>query len=356
MVVTSLLLLAALGDAHGKGQVTVYADDDRVTVVSPAASAGARVGPADVTVRATFDFISAASVDLVTSASPTGFEERRSEVAAGAELELGPGRTVSAGYDLSHEPDFTTHQLTLGGSIDLLERHATLALDYSLGLSSIGRVDDAVFARDRQTHAAGVTWSHVLCAEAALDLGYGLGVVRGYQANPYRYVRLFAPGEATARTALPEETPEDRVRHTATARLRARLVGDLFGTAEYRYYADTWGMQAHTATLRGALRWGEDRFTLTAEARGHAQSGASFQRERYESFPAAPRYRTADKMLGAMWTALGGLHLEWSPPVSFLPGLRFDGGADVLYLRYLDFAPQDARTALVLLIGAALDR
>ena len=104
------------------------------------------------------------------------------------------GTGLSAGYSLSAEPDFLTHGLTLGVTRDFFSRSSTVGLSYSFAWSGVGLVGEPSFAAHRRTHQAEASWSQVLTAKATLDLAYGLALVNGYQANPYRFVRLYAPG------------------------------------------------------------------------------------------------------------------------------------------------------------------
>lgn len=332
---------------HATGVVQYYADDDRVRVVSPRASATIERGPATLGARAGVDFVSAASVDLVTAASPRGFEETRVEGGGSGLVKLGEATSVGASVGTSVEPDFSTWTARASASRDVLARLGTVALSYAFGRSTIGRHDDLAFSRARATHELQLSYSHVLRRDAALDVAYDLALVDGFQANPYRFVRLYGPGGGAHATAVPERVPDVRWRHAAVARLRTRLVGALFAVGEYRFYTDTWGMIGHTAKLRATLGWGGDAWTLSLEGRGHVQTAVNFYRERYETFPGVPELRTAEKDLGLLWSVLGGTHLQWSTPLSKGSTLRLGAGADVYHLRYLDYAFLRARTALI---------
>jgi hypothetical protein len=326
----------------------VYTDDDGVTVVSPTVSGAVNAGPATLDARVTLDIISAASVDLVTAASPRGFEETRTEAAVGAAWDFGRGTVTGLGYTVSLEPDFRTHAFGLSQTVDLLERHATISLRYGFAASKVGRHGD--LDRARSTHSADASWTHVLSKTLALDLAVGASFVSGYQANPYRFVRLYAPGGSAHVTAVTEAVPSKRVRGVALARLRARLVPHVFFLGEYRFCADTWGVTAHTVTARvsGAL-W-SDRLTLSAEVRGYLQDGASFYRVRYDTAPVVPARRTADKELGPMGSLTGGVSAELSLPPAPDHMLRVGLGADVVRFEYLDYAFLAGRTAAIVVV------
>jgi len=337
--VALLLALLALAPAaraadHVNGTVFYYADSDRVRVLSPSLAGTVTVGPVAASARTSVDIVSAASVDLTSAASPRGFTEQRVQVDLGAAYDLGAGREVDALFAVSREPDFLTFTGGAGAAWDVLDRSVTLGLRYAFSRSRVGRTDDALFGRARMQHQIEVSVSPLLSATAVADLVYALTIVDGYQANPYRYVRLYAPGAATFATAVAEREPDLRVRHAAALRARKRFSRAVFGVFEYRGYADTWGVLAHSAMARGIVTAGP--FTLTGEARAYRQTAATFYRRRYDTFPSAPDLRTADKELGPLWTALGGLHVEWARRVGRVEALRLGLGGDYLYMRYLD--------------------
>jgi len=92
---------------------------------------------------------------------------------------------------------------------------------------------------------------------------------------------------------------------------------------------------------------------LSLEARGHGQTAVAFYRRRYETLPEAPGLRTAEKELGPLWSALGGLHLDLTPRVQWAERLRVGLGAEVLHLRYLDHPFLTQRTALVTMLDVS---
>jgi hypothetical protein len=138
----------------------------------------------------------------------------------------------------------------------------------------------------------------------------------GYLEKPYRYVPLFDPDTLASLAAdgmtldgdnfsmyrlperPPEEVPDRRVRHAIA--LRGVRYVPRFGAlqGDYRFYVDSWGMQAHTvdATLRLPL----GRYRLDIEDRLHWQSAVDFWRRAYtvDAAGEVPRWRTVDRDLG----------------------------------------------------------
>ena len=336
--------------------VLVYADTDHVTVWKPLASAAAEFGQTTLRTTLTTDFISAASVDLVSAASPRGYTERRNEAQLGGGYDFGDGTRLDVDGAASREPDFRSQSVSASGSVDWRGRRITTVGSLGLATAATGRAGDDTAWRDRSSRDANLQASIILTQETVLDAIYSLQQLHGYQASLYRYVRLFRGDSPQHETAVTENVPDQRYRHAATVRMRQRWRPDLFGMCDYRWYADTWGMVAHTASVRATWTLPYAAWTVTAEARGHRQSGATFYQGHYATLPEAPLYRTADKELGPLWTLLGGLHLEWSRMLTRTTTLRVDAGADVLHLRYLDHPYLQSRTALLTTVGIVVEK
>ena len=330
-----------------------YADSDHVTVASPHLSGSLTVGRIGATVATTVDVISAASTDIVTAASSDGFEEIRAEGSAAVSYELREGRSLSAHAGTSHAPDYTSYSAGAGAQWDVFGRAAAVSLGYTFAHGEAGRVDDTSFSRTKAQHQIDLGLSPILSPRLVADFSYGLTVVDGYQANPYRFVRLYARGAASHATAVREWVPLERVRHAAAARLRFRLARPVYGLVEHQGYFDTWGMWATALRARATLALGP--WTLGLDGRLYRQTGAAFYRRRYAVDAPVPVFRTADKELGPMWTARFGPRVDWTTRLPHVEALRVGVGGDVYHMRYLDFAYLDQRTAWLASVDAALE-
>lgn len=334
----------------------LYSDSDGVTVWAPTVRGSARAGDLTVSAQVAVDVVSAASVDLVSAASPQGFEEVRGGAGADLSLRLGPGHEISAGYSGSTERDFTQHSLRLGHMIDVFQRMSTLSVGYSFAHSDVYRARDELFREARQTHELSLGWTQILSRVTMLDGWVGGGLTHGFQASPYRFVRIFESGSRAQSTAVREVTPEDRWLGVLGVRLRTRLLENVFWAGSYRAYLDSWGVSAHTLSVRVSKTLFDDRLLVGLEGRGYVQSGARFYAERYETFPFVPELRTADKELGPMWTALGGLNLEWSFEFEQTEVLRVGASLSAYHMSYLEHPLLDGRTALISTVDVSLER
>ena len=97
LIFASLLAATARADDRAAAGVFVHTDDDGLTVIHPIAST--RVEVADDThvgVGWEADVISAATIDVRTSASPRGFEETRHGLSANVDHAIRPTLSVGA--------------------------------------------------------------------------------------------------------------------------------------------------------------------------------------------------------------------------------------------------------------------
>ena len=342
-----MLLAATPAGAAEEAQAALllYSDDDHVEVTAADTRVRADVGPLSLTAGYGVDVVSAASVDLVSAASPGGYEETRRELEGAIEAEILEDGRLGGGWSWSGEPDFSSHTFSLGHSQELVDRRLTLALALSYSAAEIGRSRDESFLRERTTRGGQGTASWVLTPIWAAELLGSVAIVEGYQSNPYRWIRLWAPDAALHGTAVTEVVPDRRVRSTAGARLRGRPALHTFTTIGYERYSDDWGVEAHALEARAAQGLFDELLFLSLEARGYVQDGADFWRPRYETLPLQPVLRTAEQKLGPMTTGLVGARLELSPPVPLLDALRAGVGFQLYHLRFPESLLQESRTA-----------
>jgi hypothetical protein len=321
LIIAAVVVLAA-GEVRAQADaepaavagVRVYADDDHVTVWSPSARAVATLprGVA-VDVHAVVDAVTAASIDVTSSASPYAFHERRVEGGAGVAVPVAAQQQVGVTAIVSDEHDYTS--LRLGGRWrgELARRNATLEVSYTAGFDQVGRAGDPTFARDRREHRGAVSFTQIVDRRGYLDVVVEGVRTTGYQANPYRFVPITMAGAVAY--ALPEAVPDARAAVAALVRVRRALAPAWFAHVDYRLARDTWGITSHTGSARVVRALDDDAVLLGAELRGYLQDGASFHRASYAGELGAPVWRTRDHVLGAMHTltlgATAQVRLPW---------------------------------------------
>lgn len=352
MVISACVGLLCVAEGRAQEVSTalyVRTDSDHTTVVSPRLSVQT---PAILStrLRVTYavDVWTSASIDIVSSASRVPVTEQRDELVLTIDHAL-QDLTVSAAYRYSIEPDYESHGATGSISHDFADNNATLALSLSGNADEVGRAGDPRFSRELSATFALLAFTQVLSKGTVSQVLAEVSRVIGYQGSPYRYVAI-GGGACTASAAsqenlaplcVSEVNPSERLRLAAAVELRHALGQSSSLGAGYRFYADGWGVSAHT--LSGEFSWLPLPNTiLAARYRFYTQSAADHYRARYLT---VEPYVTSDKELSPLSSHRIGLDIEHT--------LRFQGDrmltataslAPILYA-YRDFAPLHRITA-----------
>ena len=307
--------------AHASTEIAGYHDSTATTVLTPSIAGSVESPTAGwgVNGRYLVDIVTAASPDIVSTASPRWTEVRN---AGGLGFRYKPG---TFGVAVSTSASYTPDYLALGanGQVtqELDEKNLTLLAGYGYGHDTIGRTGTpfSVFSRSLGYHTINAGLSKVV--NKALVIGvYGDAIFEsGDQSKPYRYVPIFSAADAakvprgaslaeisTLRIqARPiEQLPLERERYAVTGRLAWRGESTTLRLEE-RGYVDTWGVKATTTDVRYFIDLSE-RFTVWPHLRVHAQSAVSFWKRAYVGdLDTLPALRTGDRELGAL-TSLGG--------------------------------------------------
>lgn len=330
----ALQSLCALPSAHARrvttrasSELAGYTDSMHVHVASPTigASVGDEIAGWSLGARYLVDVVSAASVDIIATASPRWMEVRQvGSIDAGykhGDLSLGAAGTVS------NEPDYLAGSAALMASLELFDKNLTPFVGARYGHDDVGRRG---LAREhwqvlqRGGLQLGLTFviNRFVIASAQVDMDFE----RGYLAKPYRYIPLFDSGQGSQvpAGASPDlvnalrvderpvdRLPTDRDRYALTGRIAGRWRSTTLRMDE-RVYRDSWGLWASTTELRVLTDTGP-RVLLWPHLRVHAQSSVQFWQRAYERVELAdgsrgvPRYRTGDRELSALQTTTLGL-------------------------------------------------
>jgi hypothetical protein len=345
---------------------SAYHDTDHVNVATPTVAVGLSDPLAGWSVDARYlvDAVSAASVDIVTSASARWSEIRH---VGSLDVKYKPGDLgMEASAGVSREPDYLA--LSAGGTLtlDLGDKNFTPMLGYSYGHDTAGRSGTpfSIFGRTLIKHGARAGVTVIVDRATTLDLVGDAIFESGDQAKPYRYIPLFAPGMAAripagaspddvndARMSLrpAEELPLTRERYALSARLAHRFSGSTL-RLEQRLYDDSWGLLASSTDVRQIWDLGASVF-VWPHFRAHLQKGVDFRRRAYEVSVGpggglgVPKLRAGDRELGPLhsYTAGAGLRLG----LGEMMGARWSvtGQADVVWTRYSDALYLTERTA-----------
>jgi hypothetical protein len=343
-----------------------YTDSTSVQVLTPAINASISAPTQGWNVGASYlvDIVSAASPDVISTASPF-FRDTRHAVSIGGGYKPGAyGAQASAA--LSIENDYVSRNagVTLLG--EFLDKRWTPSLGYYRTQDTIGRAGTSydVFSRDLGINEVVLGSSIVMTPTTVLQLGFSMQSERGDQSKPYRYVPLFPDGvgipigasfDVVNQYRLPirplEQLPTGRDRYAFSGRYIRRF-GNATLRAEERIYYDTWQLKASSTDVRYLIDFSR-RLRIGPHVRVHVQTPASFYKRKYIAFPQTdgsvdlPKYRTTDRELSQLLSGtLGGSgRLALSPPeqkTQFSIGLE----ADAMYTKYFDALYIKSRLAL----------
>jgi hypothetical protein len=337
-------------------ETAAYTDSDRITIFTPAVSGTIENVVDGATLSGSYlvDVVSAASVDIIATASRRWHEVRHAGALSGEykPRDLGVGFSAS----VSNEPDYFSYGAAGHLSYDLDEKNTSLFFGYGYGHDTIGRAGTpfTTFARSLQRGSFLLGVDQVMGPSTLASLSFGAIIENGDQSKPYRYIPMFTAAEAAK---VPngasleyvnshrlferplEQLPLARRRFSLTGQLAQRLESSTIRASE-RAYVDNWGVKASTTDARWLFDASE-RVRLWPHFRFHAQTPAVFWQRAYvsEGQPgfSLPEFRTGDRELGPLWAVTGGagtkLFLGSSAHPHFF-AIAFE--ADAIYTSYLD--------------------
>lgn len=282
------------------------------------------------------DSVSAASVDVLATAS--AYTEERTEYSVGVDY-LHEDSILSLGYTNSSENDYEANTVYFSVSQEFFGGMSTVTMGYANGWDDVGRVGNDNFSEeaDRRNYQLGL--SQVLTRNSLLGIDLEVVSDEGFLQNPYRQNRYRDPNDSTAFLYQPERYPETRTSTSVATRALYYLPYRASIRGEYRYFTDTWGIDAHTFEL-AYVHGLSTHWTLEGKVRYYTQDAADFYSDLYE-FENSQTHLARDKELSTLsGTTLGaGAVYEWKQ--TSLPGikrLQFS-----LLLDWLDFEYDDFR-------------
>lgn len=313
---TAAVALAGLGTAPTRGAVL---PDDRADALYHAYSGdGVDVSGPSVLVRKGFgqhvsvsgnyyvDQVSSASLDVVTTASE--YSEERVQTSAGVDFLTGK-TLISLNYTRSKENDYDASTYHFGVSQDFFGDLTTLSLGFTVGDDIVRRNGDDAFEEYVSRYGYALGLSQVLTKNAIIGFSWETITDEGFLNNPYRGVR-FRDTSAQGFNFQPELYPNTRTSNAAAVRAKYYLPYRAALYGEYRWFADTWNVLAHTTTFgytHPLERWN---LTLDAGYRYYTQGSADFYRDLFDrrdqfNFRARDKelstYQAHSFTLGASW-------------------------------------------------------
>ncbi len=286
------------------------------------------------------DMVSSASIDVITTASP--YQEERTQYGVGFEYLRGKV-TYAASFSNSTENDYDADTASLSISQDMFGDLTTVALFFTRGWDDVTRRGDATFADQVDRRIYGVNVSQVATRNLILGLSFETITEEGFLNNPYRQVRFVDLDAALGYSYESELYPRTRTGNALALRARWYLPYRAALQADYRFYSDTWDINASTAEVAYTHPL-DDAWTFDVHFRFYTQNAAEFYsdlfpREDFQNFLAR------DKELAAMQSqSLGfGVAYEFKPGrIEFLGKAAVNLKYDHIRFEYDDF--RDLRT------------
>ncbi len=168
--------------------------------------------------------------------------------------------------------------------------------------------------------------TQVLDPKTVLSVNFTAGFSSGYLSDPYKVAWV-------AGSLLADKRPRDKDNQILYTSL-TRAVDSLNGSAEvsYRYYRDSFGVNAHTAALAWYQKIGST-LVVKPSVRYYQQDSANFYGVMFLN---TPEYYSADYRLSSCSSLTYGVKVVWTPRENF--------SVDVAYDRY-DMRGRDGVTA-----------
>ena len=278
------------------------------------------------------DKVSAASVDVVTTASP--YTEERIEKGIGLDY-LSDKTLYSVGVTASDERDYIGRTVFAGVSQDFFGDMTTLSLGYSHGTDEVRRRDDPDFSEDlvRRSYQVGV--SQVLTRNLIVGINHELITDRGYLNNPYRSVRYLNGGSFAYQ---PEVYPRTRTSEATALRGSYYLPWRAALHGEFRWFEDSWGIDARDWSLTLVQPLSEE-WVLELRTRHYRQNAADFYSDLFP-FQDAQNFLARDKEMSTFrsmsFGATAGFQRRW-PGMPWIDRYGVRLGLDLYRFDYRDF-------------------
>ena len=260
------------------------------------------------------DMVSSASIDVMTTASPYKEERTQGNLA----FDMLQGKTqYSVSYTLSDESDYTANTATFDVSQDMFGDLTTVSFGFSQGWDEVRKNGDNQFKEtvDRRNYRFGL--QQILTPRLIAGLNYEVITDEGFLNNPYRSVRYLDETSARGFSFQPELYPQTRTSNAIAVNARYFLLYRASVHGEYRYYTDTWGIDANTVALGYTHPWGK-RWIFEAGYRWYDQSAADFYSDLFPRAD-AQNFLARDKELSTFTSHMFSLGATYE-----LPALGWD--------------------------------
>jgi hypothetical protein len=245
---------------------------------------------------------------------------------------------------LSYESDYESIAPSLNYLVDFNQRNTTLQIGVA---ESFDRLTAGIYLGPDTEHKLSTDFlcglTQVLTPSTLFNATLTVGTAEGYLSDPYKGFRFTGYPDPDA--LFPENRPGHRTKQIVSLSLN-QFWEAANGSPEltYRFYHDSFGVFAHTATLEWFQKLGRH-LVLAPLVRYYEQSAADFYRLSFDADPSdpsnpnnafIPRYYSSDYRLSKLRTLTYGLRATVR--------VRAWLAVDAAYKRY-EMSGLDGRTA-----------
>src|SRR5690606_15216089 len=284
------------------------------------------------------DMVTSASIDVEVSGA-SEYKEERTQYGLGFDYLRGK-TTYSLGYTNSDENDYEAETFSFNIAQDLFGDLTTISIGFSRGWDVVRNVTDPTFEEDidRWSYRVGVT--QILTKTLIANLEYEVITDEGYLNNPYRSFRYKNPTNEQLFLLEREIYPRTRTSNAVALNAKYYLPYRAALSGGYRYFTDTWGIEADTFEIGYSHPIGP--WTLEFAYRYYSQDRADFYSDLFERRD-QQNFMARDKEVATFSShrvRLGGTY-EFAPA-----GIGFikKGSASLFYDR-IEFDYEDFRDA-----------
>ncbi|HET9693993.1 MAG TPA: DUF3570 domain-containing protein [Steroidobacteraceae bacterium] len=257
------------------------------------------------------DMVSSASIDVVTTASP--YRETRTQGSLGVDVLQGKTQ-YSVAFTSSDENDYTASTASFDLSQDVFGDLTTVSFGFSQGWDTVGKRGDDTFEEDvdRRNYRLGLT--QILTPSLMAGMNYEVITDEGFLNNPYRSVRYLDESSGNGYSYQPEQYPHTRTSNAVALNARYFLPSRAAVHGEYRWYTDTWGIDANTASVGYTRPW-DKQWLLEVGYRWYDQSHADFYSDLFP-YADAQNFLARDKELSTFTSHMLSLGATYELPSS----------------------------------------
>jgi hypothetical protein len=231
------------------------------------------------------DMVTSASIDVEVSGA-SEYKEQRDQYSLGLEYLRGK-TTYVLGYSNSKENDYEAETTSFGISQDLFGDLTTITMGFSKGTDTVRRRDtlsnrvDPNFNEpiDRWNYRVGV--SQIMTRTLIMTFDYEVITDEGYLNNPYRSYRYVNPSDGQLFALDTELYPRTRTSNAVSLNARYFLPYRAALHGGYRFFTDTWGIDANTFEVGYTHPLGKE-WIFEAGYRYYTQERADFYGDLFE--------------------------------------------------------------------------